>query len=117
MKVGLQLKQLKGKMVDVELTVGLARVFENPGTRPDPTNFTRPDNTFLKPEPARVFSKPAGTRVQFFDDELFVCFEFWRRSKAYASFKTVRFRRKQNKKTLLAVAWRVRERNHGKNKR
>ena len=42
--------------------IGVARVFENPGTRPDPTNFTRPDNTFLKPEPARVFSKPAGTR-------------------------------------------------------
>ena len=62
----------------------MARVFQNPGTRPDPKNFTRPDDTFLKPEPARVwFSKPAGTRgfrnlmtfdknkakLQRFDDE------------------------------------------------
>ncbi len=56
--------------VEAADVVGVARVFENPGTRPDPTNFTRPDNTFLKPEPARFFSKPAGTRgiLQVFKD-------------------------------------------------
>ena len=51
--------------------LGVARVFEYPGTRPDPKNFTRPDDTFLKPEPARVWiSKPAGTRLHVFSDEI-----------------------------------------------
>ena len=32
---------------------------------------TRPDDTFLKPEPARVWiSKPAGTRLHVFSDEI-----------------------------------------------